>query len=190
MTPETALAAVELWPVVIDEVIEEQRSADLFRLYLEAFGPLRTQAAAKHLMNVTEFEHEMRDPRILKYTVWRSPNDPVALCTITTHLDAVPWVSPDFYAARYPAHAARRAIYYLGLALVAPEPGHYRLFESVIRETVAACAAEHGVLVYDVCRYNDTTVRFGRRAEAGLRRLAPVRVGVIDVQTYYEAVFD
>jgi hypothetical protein len=55
---------------------------------------------------------------------------------------------------------------------------------------VAPCAAEHGVLAYDVCAYNDDHVHFGRRAEAALRRIAPVKVGVIDVQTYYGAVFD
>lgn len=190
MRPETAVAPVEIWPVVIDDVVEGPRAANLYELYLVSFGTLRTEAAARHVMTLAEFEEEMRDPRILKYTVWRTPDDPVALCTITTHLDAVPWVSPDFYAARYPEHAARRAIYYMALALVHPEPGNYRLFEHVVRATVGPCAADHGVLAYDVCRYNDTTVQFGRRAEAGLRRLAPVRVGVVDVQSYYEAVFD
>ena len=46
------------------------------------------------------------------------------------------------------------------------------------------------MLAYDVCGYNDTVVRFGRRAESVMHRIAPVQVGVADVQTYYEAVFD
>lgn len=186
----TALAAPEVWPIELDDVIAGERSELLYRLYLESFGRLRTRAAARHVISRGEFEEEMGDSRVQKYTVWRTPTNPVALATITTHVDAMPWVSPEFFAARFPAHAARRAIYYLGLALVAPERGQYRLLERVVAEMVSDCAVQRGVLAYDVCRYNDTTVRFGRRAEAILRRIAPVRVGVADVQTYYEAVFE
>ncbi len=190
MTAEAALAPAELSPIVVDDVVDGPRSAYLYQLYQDSFGPLRTLAAARHVMTAAEFRDEMCDPRILKYTVWRSPNEPIALATITQHPDALPWVSSDFFAARYPGHAARGAIYYLGLALVAPASGQYRLIERVVRAAVAACAADHGVLAYDVCEYNDTTVRFGRRAESVMHRIAPVRVGVADVQTYYEAVFD
>ena len=122
--------------------------------------------------------------------MWRSATEPVALATVTTDLDAVSWVSPEFFAARHPEHAARKAIYYLGIAMVAPHRGQFRLLERVVRELAAACVADHGVLAYDICAFNDATVRFGRRAEAILQRIAPVRVGVADTQTYYEALFD
>ena len=87
---------------------------------------------------------------------------------MTNDLEAVTWVSPDFFAARYPEHAARGAIYYLGMALVAPQRGQFRLLERVVRQLAAACVAGHGVLAYDVCAFNDSTVSFGRRAEAAL----------------------
>ena len=176
--------------MLVDDVIETERVARLYELYLESFSPLTRRAAARHLVSRDEFDHEMTDARILKYTVWRDRRTPVALATVTNSLEAMPWVSPDFYASRHPAQAARKAVYYLGFALVAPARGQYRLLERVVREVVADCAAEHGVLAYDVCAWNDTEIEFGRRAEAILRRMAPVRVGVADVQTYYEAVFE
>jgi hypothetical protein len=181
---------MDLLPVVVDDVVEAERTARLYELYLDAFSPLRTRAAARHLVSWDEFSHEMGDARILKYSVWQSPDEPVALATITTSIEAMPWISPDFYASRHPAHAARQAIYYLGLALISPARGQYRLLERVVRAMVGECAAVRGVLAYDVCQYNDTVVHFGRRAEAILRRMAPVSVEVADVQTYYEAVFE
>lgn len=173
-----------------DRVLSPEQAERLHDIYLESFGPLRITAAARHVLSQTDFLHEMYDPRILKYSVWQSPREPVALATVTNDLDAVTWVSPEFFAARHPEHAARRAIYYLGIALVAPRRGQFRLLERVVRELVGACVADRGVLAYDVCAFNDLTVRFGRRAEAILQRIAPVQVGVADTQTYYEALFD
>jgi hypothetical protein len=49
--------------------------------------------------------------------------------------------------------------------------------------------ADRGVLAYDVCAHNNVNVQFSRRAEAILRRVAPVDVSVADTQTYYQAVF-
>ncbi len=132
----------------------------------------------------------MSDLRIVKYTVWRSEDEPVALATVTNDLEAVTWVSPDFFAARYPEHAARGAIYYLGMAMVAPQRGQFRLLERVVRQLAAACVASRGVLAYDVCAFNDSTVQFrapGRGCAAADRT---GQVDVADTQTYYEARFD
>ena len=179
-----------LWPVEVDRIITGSRAERLYGVYLECFSPLRTRAAARHVLTRREFLAEMSDLRIVKYTVWRSEDEPVALATVTNDLEAVTWVSPDFFAARYPEHAARGAIYYLGMAMVAPQRGQFRLLERVVRQLAAACVASRGVLAYDVCEFNDSTVHFGRRAEAALKRMAPVRVDVADIQTYYGARFD
>lgn len=187
---EVGVGVEDRWPVQMEQVVEADRAAALYAMYLEAFGPLAARAAARHVIERDEFDHEMADARIRKYTIWRNPESPVALATITNDLAAMPWVSPDFFAARHPEQARRRAIHYLGLALVAPARGQFRLLERLVQEVVAECVEQRGVLAYDVCRWNDTRIRFGRRAEAILRRIAPVQVGVADVQTYYEAVFE
>jgi hypothetical protein len=180
----------EFWPVQADRVIGPARTEQLYEVYLESFGILRSTAAARHVLTPEEFRDEMEDPRIIKYSVWRSATEPIALATVTTDLEAVTWVSPEFFVTRHPERAARKAIYYLGFAMVAPQRGQFRLLERVVRELVADCVADRGVLAYDVCAFNEVTIRFGRRAEAILRRVAPVRVGVADTQTYYEATFD
>lgn len=176
-------------PVCRDEVVSGDAAERLYAMYLTSFDHLRAAAAARQVLHRDEFLDELADPRIIKYSVWRSPEEPVALATVTNQLDAVTWVSPDFFRAQHPTHAARQAIYYLGIALVAPGRGQYRLLERVVGELVASCVADKGVLAYDVCAFNELTVRFGRRTETLLTRIAPVEVSVADTQIYYQAVF-
>lgn len=177
-------------PVIVDGIVDPPRAQHLYRIYLESFAHLRANAAARQILTPAEFYGEMADPRILKYSVWRSDTEPVALATVTNTLEAVIWISPEFYAARHPEQAARSAIHYLGIALVAPGQGEFRLLERLVRELVKPCVADKGVLAYDVCAHNNISVQFGRRAEAILKRVAPVQVSVADTQTYYQAVFD
>jgi hypothetical protein len=179
----------QAWPVECELVVTPARAEHLYRVYLASFHHLRANAAARQILTAEEFFDEMVDPRIAKYTVWRDEADPVALATVTNELAAVAWISPDFYAAQHPEHAARNAIYYLGIALVVPGTGQHRLLERLVKELVRACVADRGVLAYDVCAHNNASVQFGRRAEAILHRVAPVEVSVADTQTYYQAVF-
>jgi len=177
------------WPVAADCVLAADTAASLYEIYLQSFRQLRVKAAARHCLSPEEFRDDMRDERITKYTVWRGPQDPVALATVTTDLNAVTWISPAYYRRRHPEHAARQAIHYLGYALVTPGRGQYRLLERLVHEAVKPCVAQRGVLAYDVCAFNEQTMQLGRRSETLLRRLAAVRVEAVDTQTYYEASF-
>lgn len=183
------IAPADPGQVQVDRVLVGEAAESLHRLYLASFDHLRTEAAARQVLHPGEFLEEMADSRILKYTVWLSPTEPIALATVTNRLEAVTWVSPEFFAARHPAQAARSSIYYLGIALVTPGRRQYRLLERIVDELAAPCVAEKGVLAYDMCAFNNRTVRFAARAEAILKRLAPVQVDVADTQTYFEAKF-
>jgi len=177
------------WPVEADATLSGAASASLYAIYLHSFRELQVRAAARHCLSPSEFDDEMGDSRITKYTVWRGPLDPVALATVTNDLSAVTWISPAFFTARHPEQAARRAIHYLGFALVIPGRGQYRLLERLVHEAVKPCVEQKGVLAYDVCAFNEQTIQLGRRSETLLKRLSPVRVEAVDTQTYYEARF-
>jgi hypothetical protein len=174
----------------MESVVPLARAQHLYRIYLASFHHLRVNAAARQILTSEEFFEEMADPRIDKYSIWRDADDPVALAMITNQLEAVAWISPEFYAAQHPEHAARNAIYYLGIALVSRGTGQHGLLERLGKELVGPCVADRGVLAYDVCAHNNVNVQFARRVEAILRRVAPVEVSVMDTQTYYQAVFE
>jgi hypothetical protein len=96
-----------------------------------------------------EFLADMQDPRILKFVCAGRDGSTVALASVATDLCLVPWISPAYFQAKFPAHYDRGVIYYfsaLGEALVA----NGRLDEAVAvcerllggPEVPGACRAE------------------------------------------------
>ena len=161
-----------------------------YQLYLAAFGPLRTRAVARQVLHHDEFLAEMVDPRVWKYVAWDDGDHPVGLATLTRDLEVVPWISPEYFAERYPAQAARSAIYYLGFILVHPHRQREQVFSQILQAGVEQLRAAEAVCAYDICEYNDAVYGFGSRIEGLLHELADVTVERVDTQTYYSATFE
>lgn len=155
--------------------------------YAAAFEPLRTRAAARHILSAAEFAEEMTDPRIDKYVVWTDDGEPVAMTTMTTDLSAVAWISPEYFAARYPEHYARGAVYYLGYTLVGPGRKRHGAFALMMDAVVRRLIEGRAVCAFDICAYNDER-GIGRRI-AALCRAGNSTIDPVDVQTYYAASF-
>ena len=141
----------------------------LWALYGSAFAELRTRAASRHWLSRQEFELEALDARVLKHVVWRG-GCPVGLCTVTTDLEAAPWVSPEFYARRYPVHAARRGIHYCNLALVHPTERGTNTFALLLAALAQGVADDDGVLAADLCGYHVDTVALQDTVTAAMQR--------------------
>jgi hypothetical protein len=173
--------------LTIERTIPDEVAGAFYAMYTAAFGPMRTRAAARHLLSEAEFAEEMADKRIEKYVVWADDGEPLALTTFTADVTAVAWVSPDFYAARYPEHTARGALFYLGYSLVRPDRPAYRAARLMLDRIVDRLIAERAVCVFDVAMYNDK--RAVGRFAAALRRGRGARLETLDVQTYYGVTF-
>ncbi len=172
--------------ITLESTIDDTAIETFYRLYLAAFEPLRTRAAARHVLTAEEFAADMRDPRIDKYVVRDDAGDPVGLTTLATDLAAVPWISPEHLAARYPEHAARGAVYYLGVTLVHPTRGR-GAFALATEAVTRRRTEDRAVCGYDVCAVNDaghlgrSLAKIFQRDRVSLQRM--------DVQTYYAADF-
>ncbi len=153
-------------------------------LYRRAFDPLRTLSAARQVLTDDEFSAEMVDPRVDKYVAWEE-GEPVGLSTLTRELETVPWISPEYFRARFPQHAERDALFYLGFALADPERRQLRAFAAMASAVVTTLSEAGGVCGYDVCAYNRDEVRFADNLERFMKRQAPAVVNVVDSQTYY-----
>lgn len=165
-------------------------TADRFwTLYLDAFEPLRTRAAARHVLHREEFDQEMADHRVTKLLAHDDQGEAVGLTTLATDLAAVPWISPEFFAARYPEHAARGAVWYIGFTLAHPDQRSTRTFMDMIDALVTHLAAHHVVCAYDVSRFNDDSLRFADNLRRHLERTQHVTVETVDQQTYYATTF-
>lgn len=161
-------------------------SDQLWPIYATAFEPLRTQAAARHVLTRSEFDAELDDPRITVY-VATDDDRPLGLATLTNDLDAVPWISPDYYRSRYPEEAARQAIYYIPFACTDTSRARPGVFWLLTQAFCAPAVETAGVLAYDICASNNASLDFARKMEVWYRRLGARHVEHVDSQHYYAA---
>ncbi|WP_200918967.1 pyruvoyl-dependent arginine decarboxylase [Nocardioides sp. Leaf285] len=174
--------------ITVEKEVDEATSQRYYRLYRDTFSELETLAAARQLLHEEEFHAEMVDPRVQKWLAWDEAGEAVGMATLTDDLDTVPWISPGFLAERFPDHAARGAVYYLGFTLVAPTHRSARVFHAIIEEMAALMVAERAVAAWDICAFNDDR-RLSGNAGRLLSRLAEVSIEPVDLQTYYAGTF-
>jgi hypothetical protein len=173
--------------LTVERAIDTADVPAFYAMYTVAFAPMRTRAAARHMLTEAEFAEEMADKRIEKYVVWADDGEPLALTTFTDDLTAVAWVSPQFYADRYPEHAARNAVFYLGYTLVRPDRPAHRAARLMLDEIVRRLTEARAVCAFDVATYNDR--RAVGRFAALLRRERAATLEAVDTQTYYGITF-
>jgi hypothetical protein len=161
----------------------------LYKLYRRAFGPLGPRAAARHVLAKNEFHAQMADERIDKYLAWENEAAPVGVITLTRELEAIPWISPEYYAACYPDHWARNAIYYLAYILISPGVRRTGFLETVTRLLVEPMVAERAVLAYDMCTYNNQVLGFSNLIAETFRRCSNSEPKELDSQVYYGVDF-
>lgn len=174
--------------VTIEGSVDERTARRFYELYVATFGDLATRAVARQLLHEHEFMEEMLDPRVDKYVAWDDRGEAMAMCTLTRHLETVPWISPEYFAHHYPDHTARKAVYYLGFVLVAHEHRRSHVFVDLIRQLSKTLVEERAMCAYDICSYNNETLGLAGAIEALLKGLAEVDVTTVDTQTYYRAV--
>jgi hypothetical protein len=199
----------EIREITVEHTVDQPLIDDFYGLYVAAFEPIRTKAAARHMLTADEFADEMTDPRIDKYMVWDADGDAIAMTTVTLDLAAVPWVSAEFFAERFPQHIARGALFYLGYTLVRPNVAPQGTWLTMMDKVVQRFVDERGVCVFDVSTYND------ERAVGRFVRALPETYGAVvvtldthryfaldysatdtpdatqlDAQIYYAAIFD
>lgn len=166
-----------------------ETATTFYDLYETAFGPLRTRAMARQVLTRSEFAAQMVDEAVVKYVAWDDEGRPVGLCTLTQRLETVPWISPEYFADRYPEHAARDAIWYFGFVLAHPNQRHARFIDQLIEVGVGELVEQRAICAYDMCAYNDGALRLGPRVGQIFERLTGCAPQLADTQNYYTVAF-
>jgi hypothetical protein len=177
------------WRFTRESIIIGTAAEALLQLYRRAFEPLKVRAAARHLLTREEFLGQMEDHRVDKYVAWEDSGEPVAIITLTRHLDAVPWISPEYFAARYPEQWARNAVYYLGFAFTRSTTQRSRFLEIAVEMAIEPLTMERAVIAYDVCSYNNSVLGLSKRIAEVLRRNSHSLPEELDSQIYYGVNF-
>jgi ribosomal protein S18 acetylase RimI-like enzyme len=174
---------------VVTKTVLDREELDLcWEFYERAFDGFRDRSATRHSWTRAEFDAMMGDPRVNKLVVPDPEKDgrPCGLSTLTNILGAVPWVSPEFYAARWPQHFAQDKIWYVPFVAVDPARHRAGVLSDMVRAMVAVVPDDGGVLATDTCSWieealnlSDTLARLGSSD-----RRAPAKV-LLDTQAYW-----
>ena len=182
IAPRTASAPL----VVTSEwTVDSDIAEALWDLYAISFEPLQHRAAARQLISRADFDLEVLDPRVTKYIARIGTGRIVGFCTLSNDLTTVPWISPEFYQARYPSHSARRAVFYCGIAVVHPDARSTRAFAEMVSAFGRDIAAADGILAADMCRFNVDVVQLTRTVSSMMERAwGSAKLVELDSQMY------
>jgi hypothetical protein len=172
--------------IEVTKVVAGGRRDAAWQLYCEAFDELRAAAVQRHVMHRREFDEVMADERVVKViAAEHGPNAVDALATYTNELEAMPLISPEYFAARWPDLYATRRIWYLGFFAIRPQLRGSGVFETVIEDMWQVVLAGQGIAALDICRRNE---KFGlpQAIEKTLDAVSPgVTASRIDEQAYW-----
>jgi hypothetical protein len=177
------------WRFTLELVVEPELVLVFAELYEAAFGSLRTRSMARQVLTEEEFCAQMLNPDVRKYVAWTADGEPVGMCVVTTDLTTVPWISPEYFAARYPEHWERRAIWYISFLLAHPSQRHSRFLDHMVEVGIGELVEAGAVCGYDMCAYNDAELGLSRRVAETFRRAAGSSSILSDRQNYYTVDF-
>jgi hypothetical protein len=153
--------------------------------YHEAFDELRTKAVQRHVLYRDEFDEQMADERVLKY-VGVVGDRITALATVTSDLDAVPLISPEYFESRWPQLYADRQIYYVGFLGVQAGSRGAGVFVQLLRRMGEQILAAESIMVLDVCSHNEEEYSLPTAIRVASARVAGrVKSRRLDSQSYW-----
>jgi hypothetical protein len=172
---------VHVFPVVPPELRDE---AWLF--YRDTFEDLKTLAVQRHVLHRNEFDDLAGDPRVVKYLARRG-GAMVGMSAISDDLTAVPLISPDYFAHRWPELYAQHRIFYcvfIGVHRGAAGKGVFvALQDEIYRRQVRPV---NGVAVLDICSYNEVELKLPWVVEGILGKVAgAATMRRLDSQSYW-----
>ena len=177
------------WHFTREHVVGPELVLVFHELYEAAFGPLRTRSMARQVLTPEEFAEQMADGDVVKYVAWTPTGEPVGMAALTNRLGTVPWISPEYFEARYPEQWSRDAVWYFSFVLAHPDLRHSRFIDQLVEVGVHALVEQDAVCAYDMCAYNDDRLGLGRRAAEVFERTTGARSQRADAQYYYELDF-
>ncbi|MEV0713744.1 hypothetical protein [Asanoa sp. NPDC050611] len=151
--------------VDVEKVLTGTRREEAWHLYTDAFAELRQAAVQRHVLYRTEFDDIMSDDRVEKYVAVSPTGDLAGLSTLTNDLTAMPLISPEYFANRWPDHYKDRRIWYLGFIAIAAPERRSGVFEAMIERMWRVVRANAGVAALDLCARNES-----RQLDAAITR--------------------
>jgi hypothetical protein len=172
---------VEVMPELPAEMLDEA-----WDFYRETFDELRSLAANRHLLYRDEFDDLMTDTRADKYVALDGEGTVVGLGVMTTDLDSVSLISPEYFEHHWPDLYEQRRLFYVVFVGARRGARGSGVFIALLRAMYAAIGAAEGRVFVDICSFNEERHALPRMIAMILGRVAgraqPTR---LDAQSFW-----
>lgn len=165
--------------IAIERVITGERATRVRDSHRRAFSALGPLAAEPQMLDDELYYGLLAHPDVLEFIAWTEDEQPGAVVMSTPNLGLVPWIEPQFYAARYPEHTARDAVFYVPSLHVDPDHRGGPLLHAIIATYAQFIAGHRGVIAFDTCRWDIDNVAVPEFIE---------RIGTLTVDAICEEV--
>lgn len=174
--------------VTIGRTVGADDARTMVELYRESVAPLAELAAGVQSFSDRELEEQLRNESVIKLVGRDGDGRPQAFCLTTTDLTIVPWISPAYFARRFPEHHERRAIFYIVTIVVQPDRQGGLWAYALLKDLTRVVASRHGIAAFDCCSYNQETVNVPELARRVAGRFCDVDPLQVDTQQFYAYV--
>lgn len=167
--------------LVVREMTElaPELSDALFEVHLESFGLLRDVSAMRHVYRRDEWDALMADTRISKHVAFLD-GVPVGVNTGTLDLDAVPWLSKDFFADRF----GGRPVLYDWDTIIGEQGRGTRVVRALF-EAGFEFARRHNAIVTFSVTQNHLSRKYLELLQRVVSRAAGATIGEVDSYHYF-----
>ncbi|SDS16065.1 hypothetical protein [Actinoplanes derwentensis] len=172
---------VEVMPELPADLLDES-----WEFYLHCFNDLRVLAANRHLLYREEFDDLMSDERVPKYVALDADGGVIGLAAMTTDLDAISLISPEYFEYHWPELFRENRIFYVSFVGADRGTRGSGVFIALLRRMYQPIGEVDGKVVVDICSYNEDRHSLPRMISIILGRAAgraqPTRV---DAQSFW-----
>lgn len=172
-----------------NSVVPDDLARTFLGVYREAFDPFEVLSPARQALDDDEFLAAMRDDSVVKFVGWDRDGGPCAMAIMATDLSVVPWISVPYFAARFPDHHRRGAVYYFHALLVRRQSQGGPWARLLLEELIRMLARDDAVGAFDSCSHTVEVARLPEMIARVARRLCTLDPIELDRQHYYGFVF-
>jgi hypothetical protein len=161
----------------------------LWPLYEASLGPLAARAAFWQVYSHEQFLAMLADPRIDTHVGHEPDGALVAVGIATRHVDAFPWLSKPWFAARWPEEYLEQRIYVIGFTAIRQDRQQRGYHAQMVAVAARIAVATRSVIAMDVCAYNEGLGIMPSIQQAA-SAVAPAVLERVDTQAVYALTFD
>ena len=166
----------------MEDTIPPEIAEALWEVYDEGFRELNASSPCRQSFYRDEFLAALADP-VVKKAVLRSEDGEFLAASIWCgDLDWFPWLSREYYEARYPDYYARGVIYYVVATLsLNKREGH---MTEIMLDMTRRIHADNGIVVFDLCE-SLVDISWQEVIRSVSSQITPTKLEELGIQRYF-----